>query len=104
MMARSRTWAEGFDVEYVATTSARRVILATIIPVAPPAHGQHSTRAFRGTTAVYHVDADMDPSKRVLTWKEPSPTKTPGSTTTPYCLAADGLTDEEFWHLAASLE
>ena len=104
MMARSRTGTEGFDVEYVATTSARRVILATIIPVAPPALGQHSTQAFRGTTAVYHVDADLDPSKRVLTRKEPSPAQTPASATTPYYLAADGLTDEEFWHLAASLE
>ena len=104
VLARYRAWGEGFDVEYVWTSGERRVILATIVPIAPPAHGQSSTRAFRGTTAAYHVIDNMEPSKRMLTWNEAPPAKVPGSKTMPYYLAADGLTDEEFWHLAASLE
>ena len=104
MLAHYRAWGEGFDVEYVWTSGTRRVILASIVPIAPPAHGQSSTRAFRGTTAAYHVIDNMEPSKRMLTWNEAPPAQAPGSKTMPYYFAADGLTDEDFWHLAASLE
>src|SRR5205823_3031110 len=92
--------ANGFTVDYTSSTRHAAVELTTVVQriAGPGAHGQRTTRSFRGAEATYQVDDGTPAAARSLAWTEASANRG-----VPYTLLADGLTETEFWQVANSL-
>ena len=92
--------ANGFTVDYTSSTRHAAVELTTVDQriAGPGAHGQRTTRSFRGAEATYQVDDGTPAAARSLAWTEASANRG-----VPYTLLADGLTETEFWQVANSL-
>jgi hypothetical protein len=87
----------GFAVDYLSSTHHAAVELASS-RVALPSPGPHGSRkavSFRNGLATYQVDDATKTAPRWLQWTESSQ---------PYSLAADGLSEAEFWQVANSLQ
>lgn len=101
--------ADGFTVRYLSDQREIDINWGILVPNPPPAppNAGGGPVQFRGVTAEYMVsDKTATYSSRWLMWNEPGkmatfPTK---SGEVPFFLSADGLTDQEFWQVANSLQ
>jgi len=97
-----------FSVTYVSKPAAQRVFFSIGMPSPPPLapHAVTSSRAFRGTLATYSVDQPSQPIRyRALAWVEPGTwTAQVPANGIPYLLSATGLSEAQFWQLAASID
>ncbi len=92
---------KSFSVEYASSTRHAAVELASSQPVMPAAgmQGLRSQRQFRGVTATYQVDSAAPNASRWLFWTENGHEQGIA-----YSLIADGLSENEFWQVANSLQ
>ena len=89
-----------FVVDYSSNARHATVVLATL-PVMPNqgATAHPTIRTFRGVVATYQVDSASTTASRSLVWTEKAGGKDIG-----YSLAADGLSESDFWLIANSLQ
>ena len=96
--------ADSFTVTYVASTA--RVTLATELanprPVEPGGMQRH--QSFRRDANAFYQALDASATtSRTLLWNEYTTTTGTATTSIAYMLAADGLTEADFWKVAESL-
>lgn len=107
----AEVWAggDGFTVRYLSDQRDIEINWGIVVPNPPPAppNAGGGPVHFRGVNAEYMVlDKTATYSSRWLIWNERGtmatfPTK---SGQVPFFLSADGLTDQEFWQVANSLQ
>ena len=110
--------ADGFSIEYRSDLRDRTIYFGIVVANPPPAgpSSQSSTVKFRhalatkGTPAGYAdyvvYDRSVSLSNRYLEWMEPGTMANPqlADPGVPYFLSTSGLTDQEFWQIANSLQ
>lgn len=102
------THPQSFQVTYRSPSREQVIALAILVPnqALPTDHTTQSFPNFRGDPrSLYQVDDTTNPDTvRSLEWTEPGHWSLENRGGVPYFLTATGITDEEFWRYADSIQ
>jgi hypothetical protein len=110
MLATVDAHATRYRVTYADDAQTRSIVIVVDMATNPtplPANAKQTSRQFRGQQATYVVDDPGSPtSRRVLQWQEQGDWSPPlnGQPGIPYVLTGTGLSENDFFQVANSLQ